>query len=261
MPLIFLPKLRLNAQISGPMGGAPIVLLHALGTHMGLWDGLLPHLPRHRILRLDLRGHGASDVPAPPYSMGAMIHDVEEAMAHFGVKEAVVIGASLGGLIAQGLAIKRLDLVRGMVLSNTAAKIGGPSLWQSRIQTVASGGLGPYAAGAMERIFGPRWQDAPQMPAVRQMLLNTPVQGWIGAAHAIAGADFYTPISTLHLPALVIAGARDGTTPPDLVRETADVLPNAEFALMRGVGHLPMVEDPAAFAAALLPFLARIGHG
>ncbi len=261
MPLIYLPKLRLNAEISGPATAPPIVLLHALGTHLGIWDDLIPHLPRHRVLRVDLRGHGQSDAPNAPYSMGAMIHDVEGAMEHFGMKDAVVLGVSLGGLIAQGLAIKRLDLVRGMVLSNTAAKIGGPSLWQSRIETVSKGGLEPYSWGAMERIFGPNWRNAPQMPRVRQMLLDTPLQGWIGAAHAIAGADFYTPISTLHLPALVIAGARDGTTPPDLVRETADVLPNCDYHLMRGVGHFPMVEDAAAFAALLLPFLARIGHG
>lgn len=261
MPLIFLPKLRLNAEISGPDHGAPLVLLHALGTHMGIWDGLLPHLSRHRILRIDLRGHGASDAPEGPYSMGGMIHDVEEVMAHFAVKDAVVIGVSMGGLIAQGLAIKRLDLVRGMVLSNTAAKIGGPSLWQARIESVSNGGLETYSTAAMERMFGPRWRDDPQMPRIRQMLLDTPLQGWIGAAHAVAGADFYTPLSTLHLPTLVIAGTRDGSTPPDLVRETADVLPNSEYHLMRGLGHLPMVEDPAAFAALLLPFLARIGHG
>ena len=261
MPLIYLPKLRLNAEISGPETGAPLVLLHALGTHMGVWDRLMPHLPRHRVLRLDLRGHGASDAPDGPYSIGAMIHDVEDAMAHFGMKDAVVVGVSMGGLIAQGLAIKRLDLVRGMVLPNTAAKIGGPSLWQSRIETVSKGGLEPYSEDAMQRIFGPRWQSAPQMPGVRAMLMATQIQGWIGAAHAIGGADFYTPLSTLHLPVLVIAGTNDGTTPPDLVRETADLLPNCEYHLMRGVGHLPMVEDPAAFAALLLPFLAKIGHG
>lgn len=261
MPLIFLPKLRLNAAISGPIGGAPLVLLHALGTHMGIWDDLLPYFPNYRILRIDLRGHGASDVPQGPYAMGAMIHDVEEAMAHFDVKDAVIVGVSLGGLIAQGLAIKRLDLVRGIVLSNTAAKIGGPSLWAQRIQAVSNGGLEPYSNGAMERIFGPRWQHSPHMPRIREMLLGTPLDGWIGAAHAISGADFYTPLSNLHLPALVIAGSRDGTTPPDLVRETAEVLPNAQFQLMRGVGHFPMVEDATAFAGLLTAFLARIGHG
>lgn len=260
MPLIYLPKLRMSAEVSGPAGGAPLVLLHALGTNMGVWDDVVPHLPRHRILRLDLRGHGGTDAPSGPYAMGAMIHDVEDAMTHFGIRDAVVVGVSLGGLIAQGLAIKRLDLVRGMVLSNTAAKIGGPSLWRQRIETVSNGGLEPYSTGAMERIFGPRWQNAPQMPRIRAMLLSTPIQGWVGAAHAISGADFYTPLSTLHLPALVIAGTRDGTTPPDLVRETAEVLPNAEFHLMRGAGHFPMVEEPAAFADLLTAFLARIGH-
>lgn len=261
MPLIFLPKLRLNACLSGPENGQNLVLLHALGSHMGIWDDVLPHLPHHRILRLDLRGHGQSDAPTGPYAMGAMIHDVEEVMAHFGMTDAVAIGVSLGGLIAQGLAIKRLDLLRGVVLSNTAAKIGGPSLWHQRIDAVAQTGLAPYAAGAMQRIFGPAWQSAAHMPRLREMLVQTPVQGWIGAAHAIAGADFFTPLSTLHLPALVIAGSLDGTTPPDLVRETAQILPNGEFHLMRGVGHLPMVEQPAAFAALVRAFLVRIGHG
>jgi 3-oxoadipate enol-lactonase len=261
MPLIYLPGLRLNAEINGPVGGPVLVLLHALGTNMGVWDGLLPHLSRHRVLRLDLRGHGASDVPAPPYKLGTMIHDVEQAMQHFGLRDAVVVGVSLGGLIAQGLAIKRLDLVRGVVLSNTAAKIGGPSLWQARIAEVSAGGLAPYAAGAMARQLGAGWQTSPSLRVLRQMLLATDVQGWIGAAHAVAGADFYTAVSSLHLPCLVIAGDRDGSTPPDLVRETADIIPNCEYHLMRGVGHLPMVENADAFAALVLPFLARIGHG
>jgi 3-oxoadipate enol-lactonase len=260
MTLVYLPKLRLNAELIGPAHAPPIVLLHALGTHSGLWAGLLPHLAHLRCLLIDLRGHGLSDAPNPPYSMGGMVHDVEAVMDHFALKDAVVLGVSLGGLIAQGLAIKRLDLVRGLVLSNTAAKIGGPALWQSRIDAVAQGGLVPYADGAMQRMLGPQWQTAPQMQGLREMLLATQVQGWIGAAHAIAGADFYTPISALHLPTLVIAGARDGTTPPDLVRETADLIPSAQFHLMQGVGHLPMLEKPAAFAEILLPFLARIGH-
>jgi 3-oxoadipate enol-lactonase len=261
MALVFLPKLRLNCEISGPMDAPAIVLLHALGTSMGIWDDLMPHLARWRVLRLDLRGHGASDVPAPPYNLGAMVHDVEDAMVHFGLRDAVVIGVSLGGLIAQGLAIKRLDLVHALVLSNTAAKIGGPSLWQARIETVSGSGLEPYSPSALERMLGPRWQNAPQMPRLRDMLLNTPLQGWIGAAHAVAGADFYTPISALHLPVLVIAGTRDGSTPPDLVRETADIIPNSEFHLMQGIGHLPMLENARAFADLVLPFLARIGHG
>ena len=260
MPLIYLDTLRLNAQISGPPDGPPVVLIHALGTDLTLWDEVAAALPRNRVLRFDLRGHGRSDVPPAPYAMGALIRDTETLMGHFGLRDAVVAGVSLGGLIAQGLATKRLDLVRAMVLSNTAAKIGSADLWAARRADVASHGLAVYAPGAMERIFGRKWRDHPQMPRLRDMLLATDPEGWTGCAAAIAGTDFYTTTAALTLPTLVIAGANDGTTPPDLVRETADLMPGCRLEMIRGAGHLPMVDQPAAFIALLQDFLRAIGH-
>ena len=91
-------------------------------------------------------------------------------------------------------------------------------------------------------------------------ITGTAPEGWCGAAAAIAGADFTLTTPTLRLPTLVIAGANDGTTPPDLVRETAEMIPGARFQLMRATGHLPMVERPAPFAEALMGFLREIGH-
>jgi 3-oxoadipate enol-lactonase len=261
MPLIYLDDIRLNAELAGPASGPPLVLAHALGTSLALWDDLLPLLPPGlRILRLDLRGHGASDVPAPPYAMGTLIRDVERLMDHFALKDAVVLGLSLGGMIAQGLATKRLDLVRALILSNTAAKIGSPVMWDGRITEVRANGLQPYAPGAMERMFGRNWQAEPGMPRVRAMLTGTNPDGWIGCAGAIAGTDFYTPTAALRLPCLAIAGANDGTTPPDLVRETADLIPGSQFRLIRGAGHLPLIEKPAEYAAIVSTFLNDIGH-
>ena len=82
----------------------------------------------------------------------------------------------------------------------------------------------------------------------------------MGCAAAIAGADFYTPTAGLRLPVMAIAGGHDGSTPPDLVRETAELIRGAEFTLMRGSGHLPALDAPAAFARHLTDFLYRIGH-
>ena len=178
-----------------------------------------------------------------------------------GTLRTVMVGMSMGGLVAQGLAVKRLDLVRGMVLSNTAARIGGEAMWKARIAQVQEAGLAAYAPGAMERIFGRNWQQAPEMPRIRTLLEGTRPEGWIGCAEAIAGTDFYTTTATLTLPTLVIAGANDGTTPPDLVRETAELILGHRWALMRGAGHLPMVERPDDYAALLGEFLASIGHG
>jgi 3-oxoadipate enol-lactonase len=262
MPLIYLPDARLNARLEGPASAPVLVLAHALGTDLTIWDGVLGHLHgRFRTLTYDHRGHGGSDVPAPPYSMGALITDLERLIDHFALKDAVVIGVSLGGLVAQGLAIKRLDLVRALVLSNTAARIGTQELWHRRIAEVRTTGLETYAEGAMQRILGPKYQSHPSHAYLRSLLTNTHPDGWVGCAAAIAGCDLYTTTATLRLPSLVIAGANDGTTPPDLVRETANLIPGHRFALIRGAGHLPMVEKPAEFAALLDTFLTEIGHG
>ncbi len=261
MPLIFPDDLRLNAVIEGPASGSPLVLLNALGTDLSIWDAVVSQLPAGlRVLRFDMRGHGASDTPLPPYAMGALVRDAERVMDHFGLKDAVVVGLSMGGLVSQGLAVKRLDLVRGMVLSNTSTKIGTPTQWAARIAEVREHGLEAHADGAMERIFGRRFRDVEGMPPVRAMLTKTRAEGWIGCATAISGTDFYTPTASLTLPTLAIAGTNDATTPPDLVRETAELIKGSRFALIRGAGHLPMVEKPREYAEVLARFLRDIGH-
>ncbi|MEY4982098.1 MAG: 3-oxoadipate enol-lactonase [Pseudomonadota bacterium] len=261
MPPVFLPDLRLNAELHGPDEGPALVLLHSLGTNLRLWDGILPLLPSGlRILTLDLRGHGASDRPPAPYAMGALVRDTERAMAHFGMTGAVILGLSIGGLVAQGLAVKRLDLVRGMILSNTAAKIGRPEHWADRIATVRDGGMAALLDPTMERWLGRNWRTNPALPALRALFLATDPEGWCGCAAAIAGTDFYETTATLTLPTLAIAGANDGSTPPDLVRETAELIRGHRFALIRGAGHIPMAEKPAEYAALVSGFLESIGH-
>lgn len=260
MAPVFLPDLRLNARIDGPEGAPPVVLLHPLGLRLDVWDEVAALLPNHRVLRLDMRGHGTSDVPPAPYAMGALIRDVERVMEHFALREAVVVGMSIGGMIAQGLAVKRLDLVRGLALSNTAARIGTAAQWQDRIETVRRGGLEAIAEPTLQRWLGRNWQRHPALPRLHDLFLQGTVEGWIGCASALSGADFYETTATLRLPALAIAGANDGSTPPDLVRETAELIPGAEFRLLRGAGHVPCAERPADYAAILAGFLARIGH-
>ena len=115
---------QLHYREDGDPGGAPLVFANSLGTDLRLWDGVLPLLPPGlRIIRYDKRGHGLSSCPEPPYAMGALVRDLEMLLDHLAVRGALVVGLSIGGLIAQGLAVKRLDLVRALVLSNTAPKI------------------------------------------------------------------------------------------------------------------------------------------
>ncbi|MCT4558201.1 MAG: 3-oxoadipate enol-lactonase [Pelagimonas sp.] len=252
---------RLNYSVTGPKDGTPVVFANSLGTDMRLWDGILPLLPQGlRILRFDKRGHGLSDVPDGPYSMGTLVADVEKLMDLNGFRDAIFVGLSIGGLIAQGLAAKRLDLVRALVLSNTGAKIGTRDMWQERIDAVLASGPGAVVDATMQRWFAKAFHESDAFPAWRNMFLRTPAQGWAGCAAAIAGTDFITPTSGLRLPTLGIAGSEDGSTPPDLVRETVDLVPGSNFALIRGAGHLPCVEKPADYAAILTAFFRTQGH-
>lgn len=255
--LVWLEDLRLNAELTGPEGAPPLVLIHGLGLDLRLWDAVLPLLPT-RTLRLDLRGHGHSDRPPPPYAMGGLIRDVERLMTHFALTDAVILGAGEGGLIAQGLAVKRLDLVRAMVLTGSATRFANPAVWESRLARLAS--HGPDLAAEAAALLGPRWQGSPVVKAVQTMLAHTPPVGWQGFAGAIATADFYQTTATLTLPTLVLAGADDRKTPPDLQRELADLVAGSTFHLLRGGSHLSMLTHPQAFAEALLSFLTRIAH-
>ena len=261
MPLAYLPHLRLNYRFDGAANGPVLVLSHALGFDLTIWAPIIPMLPPTlRILRYDHRGHGASDTPTPPYTMGALITDAERLLDHLNIRDCVFLGLSMGGLVAQGLAIKRLDLVRGLVLSGTAAKIGTEALWQDRIAAVRAGGLAAINASAVERTFSRNFRASPDIAHWQNLMLNGNPDGYIGCAAAIAGTDFYTPTASLRLPTLAIAGADDAATPPDLVRETADLIPGSRFALIRGGGHLPFIERPQAYADALTTFLKEIGH-
>lgn len=259
MPLAYLPDLRLRYADQGD--GPAVVFSHALGLDLTMWEAVLPLLPPGlRLIRYDHRGHGGSDVPDPPYGMGALIRDAERLLDHLGVKDCVFVGLSMGGLVAQGLAVKRLDLVRGMVLSNTAARIGNDMLWQGRAAAVATGGMAAITDATMARWFPRRFRAEGRHLPWRDRLLACDPAGYRGACAAIGGTDFYTPTASLTLPTLVIAGGEDGSTPADLVRETAELIRGADFRLLRGSGHLPPVDAPVAFADALTAFLLRIGH-
>lgn len=257
MTLVWLEDLRLNAEITGPAGAPPLVLIHGLGQDLRLWDAILPALPT-RTLRLDLRGHGGSDTPPPPYAMGTLIRDAERLMTHFALKDAVVVGAGEGGLIAQGLAVKRLDLVRAMVLTGSATRFANPSVWETRLSRLKADG--PDLDAESAQLLGPHWKASPVLPRLREMLTRTRPEGWQGLAAATSTADLYQTTATLTLPTLILAGADDRKTPPDLQRELADLIAGSTVQLLRGASHLSMLTHPDSFAAALTGFLARIGH-
>jgi len=254
---------RVHYRLDGPDDGPALVFANALGTDFRIWDGVVAHLPAGlRILRYDMRGHGLTTAPAGPYFMGDLVGDAARLMQHAGLKDAVFVGLSIGGVVAQGLAAERLDLLRAMVLSNTAAKIGTHQQWRDRIALVRDGGIEALADGTIERWFAKdtRADRRALVEGIRAMLTRQPLDGYLGCMEAIAETDLIESTARLRLPTLGLAGSEDGSTPADLVRETTESIPGARFHLIRRAGHLACVEHPAEYAAALQAFLQAVGH-
>ncbi len=259
--IVDLGDLRLSYCESGPSDGPALVLAHGLGMDMRVWDAVMPFLPDGlRVIRYDARGHGGSDCPVPPYKMGTLVRDAEGLLDHLGLRDCVFLGLAMGGMVAQGLAVKRMDLVRGLLLSNTTSKSGPPGAWHDRAEAVLSGGMNAVADAVLARWFSKAFLNSDASQPWREMLLSQDPQGYAGGCAAIAGTDFYTPTSGLRLPCLGIAGSEDRAIPPDLVRETVDLIPGSQFHLIRRAGHLPCVDQPDAFAQAVSRFLHEIGH-
>jgi len=263
MQMINLNGISVYYADEGDPNGAPIVFSNSLGSDFRLWDQILPLLPKGlRIIRYDMRGHGLTSGPEGDYFMGDLVADAAALMDHLDVKNSVFVGLSIGGMVAQGLAAERPDLIRAMVLSNTATKIGTPDMWRDRISAIRAGGVAALADAILERWFAPQFQTEhpDSFAGWRNMLSRTSRDGYCGCSAAIAETDLFESTARLTLPVLGISGLKDVSTPPDLVRETVELIAGSQFHIIRQAGHLPCVEQPIEFAAILTRFLKGLGH-
>ena len=260
MKILNLPWGALHYADTGPSAGPAFVFANSLGTDLRLWDDLLPLLPNGaRAVRFDKRGHGLSDFSAN-VSVDDYADDAIALIEHLGLPKAVFVGLSIGGLIAQSIAARRPELLRALVLSNTAVKIGNAEMWNTRIAAIEADGIGAIADGVMERWFAPVFRATPALRAWRNMLARTPADGYIAACRAINAADYTGSTSRLRLPALVFAGDCDGSTPPELVKATAALIPGAKYHCIRDAAHIPCVEKPDEYAEVLNGFVMGLAH-
>lgn len=253
--------IALHVQTDGPESGPVVMFANSLGTDLRVWDLMLPYLPDGlRTVRFDKRGHGLSDCPEAPYDIAELVDDAEAVIDAHDLKDIVFVGLSIGGLIGQGLAARRPELLRGLVLMDTAAKIGSPEMWQERIDWLRAGGIESMAEAILDRWFAPEMRnDAARLAPWRNMLTRTPLEGYIGCCSAIAGADFTESTSGLTMPVMAMAGSEDGSTTPDMVKATADLCKGA-FHVIPNTGHLPCVEAPEQAGAVISDFLREVGH-
>jgi 3-oxoadipate enol-lactonase / 4-carboxymuconolactone decarboxylase len=251
-----------GARIFYRLEGAPekplLVLAHSLGVDHGLWDPQLPALLRYvQVLRVDLRGHGASDSPAGDYTIEQLGRDVIAAVDSTARERFAYCGLSLGGMIGQWLGANATERITHLVLANTSPRVGAPDLFEARRKAVLEGGMTSVENAAMERFFSPRVLASanPQVATSRAALLAANPVGYAGCCAAIRDMDQRALLGRIRVPTLIIGGCLDASTPweghGDLL---ATAIPGARSIVLEAA-HLSNVELPSAFTNALFDFL------
>jgi len=262
---------------TGPRRGAPIVLLHCYTCSLRWWDAMLPLLERgHRVIRLDLLGHGGSEKPRQGYSMEEQAETVAAVLDRLDSPPATVVGHSLGFAVASALAQSRPDLVSRLVVIDSSSGVDNGGLgWRAQL------GRAPLIGPAARRLapdsvveqgtdvaFAPGYDhdgfEDPDQPVedVRSMTWTSFVDSYDAVHEYRAERSQADRIAPLGIPVLAIFGSEDQTV--EDVEEAADDyrrLPDARVELIEGAGHSPNVEEPGRTAALVVTFAAEARRG
>jgi len=248
---------RLDAPADAPAGAASVVLSNSLGTNLSMWDLQVPPLTRHfRVLRYDTRGHGLSAVTPGPYTNEQLAGDVVRLLDVLGIERAHFCGLSMGGMVGMWLGAHAPGRVGRLVLCDTAPQIGSAEFWRGRISSVLDGGMAAITEVILERWFTPGFRSrAPEaVERTRQMLLQSPPQGYAACCAAVRDANETPTLDRIRARTLVITGAQDPATTPADGRLIAARIPGARYVELEA-SHLSNIETAPEFNQTLLEFL------
>lgn len=258
MPMVDADGCPIHIEVEGPENAPVLMLSNSLGTDLRMWDPQVPDFARHfRLVRYDRRGHGQSGAPKGPYSMDRLGRDVIAVLDHLGIKRINWCGLSMGGMVGQWLGANAPERIEKLVITNTNYYYADKGPWNDRIKFVREKGLGAMAQPMMERWFTPGFrQRAPQtIDWMVKIFTATPVEGFLGCCEAIRDMDHRDILTRIKAPTLVIAGAKDMATPPEWHKHISAQIPGATLKVLDDAAHIANVEQPQAYAAAVLGFL------
>lgn len=263
-------------RIAGPAGELavheqgddrhPTVLFsHSILSSSSMWDRQAAVLARSgwHVLRLDTRGHGASEPSAAPYTMEELVGDTVAVLDALDLESVHFVGLSLGGMIGFGLGISHPHRLDSLLICDARADAPPPfaAPWDERIAIAAREGCGALAEATAQRWFGASFlQEQPAVARrVRDMVAGTTTQGFIGCARALQRLDYLPRLHRIETPTTLLVGADDGPL-PEAMAQIAQRIPGAVLEVIPDAGHLPNLQQPVAFDAALLRHLARVAR-
>jgi len=250
---------RLHYRVDGA-SGPWIALVNSLATDLTMWEPQIPALSRSfRVLRYDTRGHGAAPATPSPYTMDLLVDDLFGLLSHVNADRVVMAGVSLGGLTAIAAGLRQDPRIAGIAVCDSRADMPPEFVAgiDARNALAREQGMAPIAAQMVERWFTRRTldNDPGLVSRVRNMILATAVEGFVGCAEAIKQAGLIERLDALRCPSLFVVGDSDAAVPVEVQRGMQLRVQGSRFAVIPGAGHLSNLEQPGIFNATLLSCL------
>jgi len=260
MQRISVDGIEIAYVIEGNPAAPWVVLSHSLACNLSMWAPQMAALSAHfHLLRFDTRGHGASAAPVGYYTVEGLARDTAGLLDSLRIRRCHFVGLSMGGMIAQALALERPDLVASLVLCDTTSSWPPDVLpvWAERIATVRSEGMEALVESTLARWFTPdtRLHLRSLVATVAEMIRTTPVEGYAGCSHGIPRIDFTARLGAIDCPTHIMVGREDPGTPVSMSRTLNAAIAGSTLEIIDGAAHLSNLEQPEAFNRSLLQFL------
>jgi 3-oxoadipate enol-lactonase len=251
--------ITINYQFDGPDRAPCLVFSNSLATTFAMWDDQAAALKdSYRVLRYDQRGHGGTDAPAGRYAYDTLLADALGLLDALSIKKAHFAGLSMGGATALGLAERHPDRFDRIVVCDSPCQSTPQSSqqWEERIAVAQKQGIEALVEPTIGRWFPAETvaKNPPHLDKVRAMIRNTPVNGFIGCAAALADHDYASAAGTVKHPVLFLGGEKDAATAP--MRKLNANVAGSRFVELAGAGHISNMDRPAEFTKAIRDFLS-----
>jgi pimeloyl-ACP methyl ester carboxylesterase len=240
--------------------GAPLVCVHGFTTTAEFWKEQVEEFSRdHLLVRINLPGHGVSPhLEGRAYTIASFANDVKKVFDELSLQDAVLVGLSMGGTIAQRFAIDNPGLLRGLVLVGATPHGLGPDVKAENVlRAIAEIGIAKSSQNVIEKSFGSA-ASAALVDFAKNEVIQTPDFVAKEAIRSLNDSDSRTWLKSIAQPTLVVVGDEDVITPPEESRKLAEGIPGAELHIVERAGHFPMLEQPAAFNRILRGFIAKL---
>lgn len=260
MARIAVGDISINREVAGE--GTGLVLIHGLGSDLTIWDDDAEVFAgHHRVLRPDVRGFGLSDKPSGPYSPELLAADIAGLMTAEQMSRAHIAGISMGGVIAQRLALDFPERVSSLILISTSSEVGeqAAASWHKLADAIERRGFSERTADASRAFsaaFGAEHPDVVE-DLGRRNAANEP-RAYAAAARAVGDYRWTSDLHRVAAPVLILQGLEDQLTPPGGSVKMQRALPCARLLMVRGAGHNLPLERPELFRSTLLAFTAGI---